>query len=119
MKRVSLVREDGSSLLDLELAETAWERAVGLLGRRGLPPGTGMWLAPTRSIHTWGMRFAIDLVFLDDGLRVTKLYQEVRPWRLLWGGRRARVAVELAAGEVARLGIEPGQQVALRAPTGR
>ena len=113
MRRARLVRDDGSDLVDIEIAETAWERAVGLLARRELAPGTGLWLAPTRSIHTWGMRFTIDVVFLDDTLRITRIFERVGPWRLLMGGWRARVAVELAAGEAARLDVEAGQQLAL------
>lgn len=114
MTRASLVREDGSPLLDVEMTETARERAVGLLGLTGLAPGTGMWLAPTRSIHTCGMRFPIDIVFLDDTLRVTVVRQRVGGWRLCWGGWRSAVAVELAAGEAARLGIHTGEQLVLR-----
>jgi hypothetical protein len=114
MKRARLVHDDGREIAALEIAETAWERATGLLGRALVVPGTGMWLAPTRSIHTWWMRFAIDLVFLDDACRVVKIVSAMQPFRLAWGGWHSRVAVELAEGEATRCGLAPGQQLRLR-----
>ena len=109
MTTARLLRADGSELAGVEVATTAWERARGLLGRSALPPGTAMWLAPCRSIHTVGMQFAIDIVFVDRAGRITALRERVRPFRLVWGGWRARGALEFAAGEVARLRLTGGE----------
>ena len=76
-------------------------RRAGLLGYDSLPDGHAMVIAPTNAIHTWFMRFSIDLVFVDRGGRVVKTCQSVKPWRLA-GALRAYAVVELAAGSLAR-----------------
>lgn len=93
-----------------ELAERPWARLRGLLGRGGLRPGDGMLLRPSNSVHTFFMRFPIDAVFLDAELRVLAVRRRLRPWRLA-GRRGARAVLELAAGEVERRGIAPGEQL--------
>ena len=90
-------------------------RIRGLLGRDGLEPGTGLWIAKTGSIHTFFMRFPIDVVFLDKDLRVRKVVAEVKPYRLAWG-RGARSVVELAPGQAARLGLAEGLQLRWQPP---
>ena len=113
MRHARLLTEDRRELARLELAETARERARGLLGRSSLPAGQAMWLAPCRSIHTIGMRFAIDVAFLDRDARVLTIREQLPPFRLTWGGWRARGVLEFAAGEIARLSITQGQQLLL------
>jgi uncharacterized membrane protein (UPF0127 family) len=109
-----LLTADGRELARVELAITARRRARGLLGRSALAPGHALWLAPGRSIHTVGMRFAIDVVFLDRETHVVAIREQMVPWRLTWGGWRARGVLEFAAGEVARLRITRGQQLQLQ-----
>lgn len=80
-------------------AERPWERMRGLLGRDGLPPGEAMAFPRCNAIHTLGMRFPIDVAFLDRAGRPVRLARAVPPGRLLvWGGLRARTVVEAAAG---------------------
>lgn len=69
-----------------------------------------MLLQPAPSIHTAFMRFAIDVVFLDGMLRVTKVVPELGPWRMATSSA-GRAALELAAGEAWRLGLSPGDQL--------
>lgn len=84
--------------VDAEVAETFAERARGLIGRLGLPSGTGMLITKCNCIHTCFMRFPIDAVFLDGGGQVVKTVRNVRPWRLLvWGGWRAKSVLETDA----------------------
>ena len=79
--------------------ETPRERMRGLLGRDGLPRGVAMSFAPCSLLHTIGMRFALDIVFLDRCGRVVRAFAGVRPGRLfVWGGLRAHRAVEAQAG---------------------
>jgi uncharacterized membrane protein (UPF0127 family) len=66
----------------LALADNASKRAKGLLGRDGLVPGEGLWIVPCESVHTFFMRFAIDLVYLDRKNRVKKVRSAVGPWRV-------------------------------------
>jgi len=74
-------------------------RMRGLLGRRSLPNGQGLLIERCGSIHTIGMRFAIDVVFLDSAWRVCRVARNVRPGRLcVWGGWKAVRALEVAAG---------------------
>ena len=82
----------------------------GLLGRRGLESGEGLLLRPTGSVHTFFMRFPIDVVFLARDGEVLKVAQAVPPWRMA-GARRAKAALELAAGEAERRGIQTGARL--------
>jgi uncharacterized protein len=66
----------------LELAGSGPSRRKGLLGRESLLPGEGLWIKPCESVHTFFMRFAIDLVYLDRNHRVKKVKSKVGPWRL-------------------------------------
>lgn len=79
----------------------------GLLGRSGLNEGEGILLRPAGSIHTFFMRFAIDVVFLDRDLVVVGIEPSLAPWRTA-GRRGAKSVVELASGECKRRGIEVG-----------
>ena len=79
---------------------------------RDLPAGSGLLIRPTNSIHTFFMRYPIDAVFLDREDRVLRVASELAPWRLA-AARRARSVLELAAGECARRGLEPGDALEL------
>lgn len=114
MELARLCTSDGRELATVEVATSAFMRARGLLGRAGLPPARALWLAPCRAIHTIGMRFAIDIVFLDRRSTVVALFAAVPPTRVVWGGWRARGALELAAGECARLGVRRGDALQMR-----
>ncbi len=96
-----------------ETANTAASRTQGLLGRDSLAPGQGLILDPCRLIHTFFMRFAIDVVFVDRRQRVTRVARDVRPFRFAWGGWSARATLELPAGTLARVPVPPGAQLRL------
>lgn len=67
---------------ELEVAGSGGTRRKGLLGRDGLAPGEGLWIVPCESVHTFFMRFPIDLVYLDRQHRVRKVRHAVGAWRL-------------------------------------
>ena len=69
-------------------------RLRGLIGRRDWPAGVALWLPRCRSVHTFGMAFAVDLVWLDGGRRVVRVDRGVRPWRVR-SCRRASSVVEI------------------------
>jgi uncharacterized protein len=96
------------------VADGFFSRLRGLLGRRGLEPGEGLLLSPSSSVHTLFMRFPIDVVFLDRGLRVVGVSGDVRPWRLA-GRRGARHVLELAAGEAHAHRIRAGERLTFAA----
>jgi uncharacterized membrane protein (UPF0127 family) len=111
---VVVVRGEGGRIVceRCEVADTVIARARGLLGRKNLPSGAGLLIRPGFSIHTLFMRFPIDAVFLDGERRVVRIAADVRPWRTA-AARRSRAVLELAAGEAARVGIEPGHLLRL------
>ena len=80
-------------------------RNVGLLGRQSLDPGTAMIIAPTNAVHTFFMRFPIDIAFVEKDGRILKIRKRLPAWRMAaaWG---AYAVVEMAAGsfEVAATG---------------
>ena len=95
------MRRETVNGVDAEIAETFAERAKGLIGRRGLAPGTGMLITKCNCIHTFFMRFAIDATFLDKSGKVVKVVKGIRPWRLwVWGGWRAASVLETASAEM-------------------
>ena len=81
--------------VDAEVAESAFERMRGLIGRKGLEPGKGMLITKCNCIHTLFMRFTIDATFLDRAGNVVRVVRNIRPWRpWVWGGWRARSVLE-------------------------
>lgn len=83
----------------LDLAGRGATRRKGLLGRDQLAPGEGLWIKPCEAVHTVGMRFAIDLVYLDRKHRIRKLRSAVPPWRLS-ACLTAHSVIELPAGTI-------------------
>jgi uncharacterized membrane protein (UPF0127 family) len=89
---------------------------MGLLVRPPLRMGEALWLNPCGGIHTWAMRYPIDVLFLDAELRVVKVARGVWPWRMVLSARGTRSVVELrAAGE---LDARPGDQLVFQAAGG-
>ncbi len=97
----------------VERADSAFSRARGLLGREGLGPGEGLWIEPCAMIHTFFMRFAIDAVFLDGGLRAVRVLRGMAPWRVSPWVRGASSVLELAAGSSQQT-VEPGDQLEIK-----
>jgi len=91
----------------LEAAHTGEKRRKGLLGRDGLAAGGGLWIAPCESVHTFFMRFPIDLVYLDRECRIKKARSEVGPWRLS-ACLSAHSVLELPAGTIRETRTERG-----------
>lgn len=91
--------------------QTAMERMRGLLWRPALVSGEALWITPCNSIHCWFMRYAIDAVYVDGEGWVLKCAANIKPWRMSACWQAAGV-IELVAGEVERLGIEVGDQLA-------
>ena len=109
----ALHRADGSIVCErLLVADRPFARMRGLLGRRSLPSGEGLLLKPGASVHTFFMRFPIDVVFLDREGGVIAIAPELRPWRAA-GRRGARAVLELPAGECERRGLHTGDRLEL------
>lgn len=96
-----------------ELADNAWTRLRGLLGRSGLAPGDGMLIVPAPSIHSAFMKFEFDAIFLDRNMEVVGLAARIPPWRAR-SARKAKSVLELAAGEIETRGVQIGDQLAVK-----
>src|SRR5665213_451608 len=94
----------------VEVADRGAKRSKGLLGRSGLGPGEGLWIVPCAAVHTFGMCFPIDLVYLDRKKRVNKVRSGVRPWRLS-GYLFAHSVLELASGTAHQTQTKPGDKL--------
>lgn len=90
------------------------QRLAGLIPYRQLPDGEGILLTPCNSVHTFFMRFPIDVAYLDRELRVLSVHANVKPWRVLLARRKAFHVLETAAGVMATAGIEPGHKLQIR-----
>jgi uncharacterized membrane protein (UPF0127 family) len=94
----------------VEVADTARSRNKGLLGRHGLEPGGGLWIVPCGAVHTFFMRFPIDLVYLDRKKRVRKARSRVPAWRIS-GAFWAHSVVELPAGTIQQSQTVKGDRI--------
>jgi uncharacterized membrane protein (UPF0127 family) len=79
-----------------------------------LAQGDGLWIVPCNSIHSIGMRFIFDAVFLDQNLRVVHLVREMKPWRISKMVLAAHSVLELPPGLIAATGTEMGDQFEMR-----
>ena len=94
----------------VEAAFDSASRKKGLLGRDGLARRHAIVIAPTNGIHTFFMRFAIDVVFAAKDGTVVSVRKSLRPWRIAIAPR-AYCAIELAAGAIDRESIAVGDQL--------
>jgi hypothetical protein len=95
-----------------EVADTSAKRRTGLLKHERLAPGEGLWIDPCESVHTFFMKFPIDLVYLDKHHKVRKVRSAVPPWRLS-ACLLAHSVLELPAGTVQQSGTQVGDELAI------
>lgn len=91
----------------IKYAGTFFLRLKGLLGCTFLEPGAGLLLYPCSSVHSFGMKISIDVLFLDENLRVLRTVPWMKPG-LTARQKGARFVLELKAGTIERLGIKTG-----------
>ena len=96
----------------VELADTSETRRVGLLKHERLEPGSGLWIVPCESVHTFFMKFPIDLVYLDKQRKVRKVRHAVPAWRLS-ACLTAHSILELPAGTAKESGTVPGDELVM------
>ena len=94
-------------------ADQAWSRVVGLLGRRSLAGDEGLLLTPCTSVHTFFMRFPIDILYLDREQVVVKAVRALRPFRLSACLKGGRSTLELPAGAIEASGTQVGDRLVL------
>ena len=108
--RVQNVTRDTTLAVSADVADSSASRRKGLLGREGLASGEGLWIVPCESVHTWGMRFSIDVVYLDRKKKIRKLRSGMRPWRVSMC-LLAHSVLELPPGTIERTRTQPGDQL--------
>jgi uncharacterized membrane protein (UPF0127 family) len=96
-----------------EVADTSAKRRTGLLKHTGLEPGEGLWIVPCESVHSFFMKFTIDVLYLDRKHRVKKIRPQMAPWRIS-GCLTAHSVLELPAGTITRTGTERGDQLEIK-----
>src|SRR5262249_47519157 len=97
----------------LELADGHWSRLRGLMGRGPSEffEGQGLWLVPCHGVHTMGMRFPIDVVYLTRDCRVLHLEQNLKPWRFAPVCRQAATVLELPGDMLRTTGTAVGDEI--------
>lgn len=98
---------------DVKVADTFFTRLRGMLGRPPLKEGQGLLLVPTRGVHMYGMKTALDVVFLDGSNEVCAMYRELAPGERTKVHGEAASALELPPGTISRTGTELGDVVEL------
>jgi uncharacterized membrane protein (UPF0127 family) len=93
-----------------DIADTSEKRRTGLLKHTGLAPGEGLWIVPCEAVHTIGMKFAIDVVYLSKQKKVLKIRDNKGKWQMSMC-LRAHSVLELPAGRAAETGTEVGDQL--------
>ena len=93
-----------------DIADTSAKRRTGLLKHSDLNPGEGLWIAPCEAVHTIGMKFPIDLVYLNKQRQVVKIRGDLGKWRLS-GCLRAHSVLELPSGRAAATQTAVGDQL--------
>lgn len=97
--KTAVLMKNGVSLIEtVEMAADLKSRLVGLLGRSSLGVNHAMYLAPCNSIHTFLMKFNLDVIFLDRDMNVIKKVENIRPYRIVLGGIGAHGVIELESG---------------------
>lgn len=105
-------RSGRSVASSVEVATTRTQRRRGLLGREGLSAGCAFVLAPCRAVHTIGMRFPIDVVFVDDQGCVVKTVSHMIGWRIAMAAG-ASITIELWAGALQAVDVSVGDRLCL------
>ena len=104
----AILEQSGAAVVErLHIVRGARERVRGLLSHDSLPDGEGMWFPACRLIHTFGMKFAIDLVYLNEQLEICKIVEGMRPGRLS-ACLAAESVIELNSGAAKKLGLGKG-----------
>jgi uncharacterized protein len=99
--------------LKIRYADTFFKKLTGLLGTKEFPGYEGLFFPGVRSIHTFFMRYPIDVLFLTPENMVCVAAEAVKPFRVLLGGREASSVIELRTGTIVEKGIKQGDSINL------
>lgn len=114
MKPTYEVRVAGSDAVlatDAALANNFWTRFKGLMGRKTLPAGEGLIIVPCNSVHCFGMKFAIDVLYLSRDGEVLRIVNDMLPGSIGPLVRGARAVLELPSGTAEAAGVNAGDKL--------
>ena len=118
MRSLRILTTDGRLVAGrAKVALSVFERMKGWLGKTTVAPDEGLLLPGTSSVHSWGMHFSFDLVFMDRAGEVVKLCPRMEPFSVAygpfkaWAGMRGLQALELPEGSLERLGLKLGDRL--------
>lgn len=114
MRQFRLINQRTGNVVSARALEAtnSLTRMRGLLGRATMVPDEALILRPASSIHTWFMRFAIDVIYLDKEMKVRKIVPRLAPFRLSWSPG-AHCVIEMAAGALASQPVALADQLRL------
>jgi len=97
----------------LSAAATHWSRLRGLMGRdaASFPAGAGLWIVPSRGVHTLAMKFPIDVLYLDPNKVVVHMEQNLKPWRVARVSIRTASVLELPGNTLRSSGTTVGDEI--------
>jgi len=97
----------------LLMAGTHWSRLRGLMGMNAakFPAGDGLWIVPSRGVHTLAMRFSIDVLYLDANKTVVHVEQNLKPWRVARVSMRTASVLELPGNTLRSSGTAVGDEI--------
>jgi hypothetical protein len=108
----AVIKNSGRILVgNLTVADSIFCRMKGLLGKEGLPDGEGLWIKPCNSVHSFGMKFTIDVIFLNKEQRVITIKSELKPNRLTAIYFGASSVLELPAGSAREAQLSVGDVI--------
>jgi hypothetical protein len=101
----------------VSVASKRIDRAVGLLGRSHLDAGEALWITPCRGVHTWFMRFPIDVLAMDANGVVVDVVSAMGPWRMRLPKPGSESVLELAAGALDKMQLKIGDRIRIERRT--
>lgn len=115
MKRIKIINQTKKKILASKgvIADNWWSRTVGLLANSSLKQGEGLVIRPCSAIHSFGMRFAIDVLFLDKEGKVLKIKPNFLPFRLAIGRNNVYQVIELPVGKIEESSTKLGDLITL------
>ncbi len=115
-RQVEIVNVTRSTILgsQIKIADTALSRLIGLLANSELSPGSGLLIQPSSGVHTFGMRFPIDVVALDRKTKVRGTWENVRPFRIVALSLKTYQVLELPVGSICSSQTQVDDQLTIR-----
>jgi len=111
MKKAINVTQNKTLAHSLLVADTFCSSLLGLMGRRCLPVGEGLWINPCQSVHSMWMRFPIDVIFLSDEKAIIHIVEHMKPFRITKYVSDARSVIELPANTITATQTQVGDRI--------